>query len=497
MDNFETITANLSGKNIETRYVDGQKFWVVPVTIAKHGVMSGSNKAVYYPDEVWSSTFNRWDKQPVIINHVYNEEGNPVSCRTEDSLDEVCVGFVDNTRYEDNKLKTEFWLSEDRLYQVNSTVAELLKARKNLEVSTGLFSKTKPAEDGAIFNGSSYKKVLVDYVADHVAILTDEKGACSVSDGCGTFNSSGDFVDFKDWAKKKLKVTLNELSHQGIRFALEEQLRDRFSQNDGHVFIYDVYSDYIIYSQMGELFRLDYSGTEDNVTLSDQDPVKVQRVITYVTANEESDMPKEDKNTQEKVELDEKKVPLINALVANCQCPFTKDDEAILNGMSEDRLKELDESFKKPITNQEDDDEEEEEDKDKKKKATANKGEEPKSAEDWFNEAPPEVKATFNHAHRLEQEHKRKLVDRILANAEEDKKDDKAVEKLMNRSVEDLEEIVNYLPEPKEEEDQTPNFRTGIFNGAVGGKQTANSKKSSPLRLPTPVFTNNNDSQDN
>lgn len=504
MEHFVIITTNLTGRKFETRFIDGHEFWVVPATIAKHGVMSGSRKELYYPDEVWNKTFNRWNGQPVIINHTYNDEGQPVSCRiSEDTLDECCVGYIQNTQYVDGKLRAEFWLSRDRLYEVNSDIADKIKSLKKLEVSTGLFTKTRLAEDGATFNGQSYKHVLEDYVADHVAILTNEKGACSVVDGCGTFNSDSDqFVDFKEWAKKKLKVTINELSHHGIHLALEEQLRERFSQNEGHAFIYDVFSDYIVYSQGGELYRLDYSGTEDNVVLSDEQPVKVQRVITYVTTNEDLNMAtNKNSNDQQTVELDEKKAPLINALVNCDKCPFDEDDKPALNAMSEDRLKSLQESF----TKKEPEATVNESDMDGKKKSKKKGDEEddtvtnskPVTPEEWFNSAPPEVKATFNHAYRLEQEHKKKLVDKIVANVADEQRDAKA-KKFMERSVEDLEEIVNCLPEPKEDEQGEESSFGGVFNGCAGSssKPTANSGKPSPLRLPSvPDFSVNSASK--
>jgi hypothetical protein len=498
-EEFLVVTANLSGNKLDIRYVNGEKFWVVPGTIAKHGVMRGSRGSIYYPDPLFNSTCDRWNKQPVIINHTFNEKGNPVSCLSEDTLDEVCVGFTDNSYYQDGDLKVEFWLSEERLYTVNRDVADKIKARKKLEVSTGLLSKTKKAKDGAVFNGQSYDQVLVDYKTDHVAILTDEKGACSVEQGCGVFNSSKDDEEdvFKEWAEKKLKVTFNELSHSGVRDLLHTQLRKKYSQDDDYVWIVEVYDDYIIYSEGSQLYRLNYTQSESDVTLSDGTPQKVNRVIEYVTVNKENDMPKENKNRnddQQQVELDEKKVPLINSLIENENSYFKEDDKPVLNQMSECRLKELNEQFKQ-TANEKHDMENEEDDtkknaKKKEENQTANSSA-PLTPEEWYNAAPPEIQATWNHAARLEKEHKEGLVKKILEHAPEDKQTEEMTANLMKKDIEDLEERVALLPEKKEEAEPQSKFRRTIFNGASEGKPTTNSKRRVPLTLPSvPDFSN-------
>lgn len=62
---------------------------------------------------------------------------------------------------------------------------DALEAGRPMELSTGLFTQNEPAPAGATFNGRPYDYVARNYRPDHLAVLPDQIGACSLADGCG------------------------------------------------------------------------------------------------------------------------------------------------------------------------------------------------------------------------------------------------------------------------------------------------------------------------
>ena len=57
------------------------------------------------------------------------------------------------------------------------------KRGEMMEVSTGLFSEIEPKP--GVFKGRHYKGVVRNLRPDHLAILPDSIGACSIADGAG------------------------------------------------------------------------------------------------------------------------------------------------------------------------------------------------------------------------------------------------------------------------------------------------------------------------
>lgn len=53
-----------------------------------------------------------------------------------------------------------------------------------LEVSTGYWHDGR--QQAGSFDGEPYREVQRSLLSDHLAILPNERGACSVNDGCGT-----------------------------------------------------------------------------------------------------------------------------------------------------------------------------------------------------------------------------------------------------------------------------------------------------------------------
>jgi hypothetical protein len=166
---------------IDIKLLEGRKHFVVPVVMAVEGVLAGSRGAMFYPADELRKSVPLWNGRPVVVYHPdmrFNcTAGNPSVFNAQR------VGTIFNTRFEGGKLKAEAWLDYERLETVDSRVLDAIRRSQPMEVSTGLFTE----EDGVAgnFSGRAYTAIARRHQPDHLAILPDLKGACSIADGAG------------------------------------------------------------------------------------------------------------------------------------------------------------------------------------------------------------------------------------------------------------------------------------------------------------------------
>lgn len=167
---------------------NGRQYLVAPTTIIVPGVLNGSKGALYYPaDEVaHPNNVDAWNGMPLVNGHPTDEHGNHVSARSPKISAEYELGNFYGARISKNgSLRGEAWFDVDRVHAVEPRILDALRSGKPVEVSTGLFTQDEPAPKGATYNGRAYDWIARSYRPDHLAILIDQPGACSVRDGCG------------------------------------------------------------------------------------------------------------------------------------------------------------------------------------------------------------------------------------------------------------------------------------------------------------------------
>ena len=181
---MERLTANLSKAKVQRRTVHGREFLVAPITILAPGVLNGSKGALYYPPEEIARNHADWNGIPILINHsVVN--GSSVSGRDPKVWETQGVGHVYNSRItRDGRQVVDGYFDVTALRKVNSSVYDRLMRGEPVSVSTGLFTQNEPAK-GSDHRGRNYTHVARGYKPDHLAILPDQPGACSIEDGCG------------------------------------------------------------------------------------------------------------------------------------------------------------------------------------------------------------------------------------------------------------------------------------------------------------------------
>ncbi len=173
------------------RVQKGGRTWLVaPLTTIVPGVLNGSKGSLLYPIPEIKQSMSQWDRIPITVYHPMAANGQHVSASSPGILRQQGIGYLQNTQWK-GKLVHEGWFDEEKLRSVSGdplasakrNVLNALQTGQQMELSTGLYTNNVPEE--GVHNGKGYKFIAKDYVPDHLAILPDQVGACSLNDGCG------------------------------------------------------------------------------------------------------------------------------------------------------------------------------------------------------------------------------------------------------------------------------------------------------------------------
>jgi cation transport regulator ChaB len=162
------------------------KAWIV---INGVPIVEGVLNKFFLPYDEFSATHFDWNDVPIVINHPQQNNG---SARV-DSPDVPVVGRFYNSTVDTTgrRLTGEFWLDKTAFLASadGQGLYDKMKSGQPVEVSTGYYAPNTVSEFGK-FNGKDYQGIHKSIHPDHIAILTNELGACSIMDGCGLNRNS-------------------------------------------------------------------------------------------------------------------------------------------------------------------------------------------------------------------------------------------------------------------------------------------------------------------
>ncbi len=318
MSKLQTITMNLSGTVRHDR-MEGREYIVAPMVMAVEGVLNGSEGPLLYPANELGKRPGLWDHKPVVVYHP-QINGQGVSACDPDMLTNHKVGVILNTQFTDGRLTAEAWIEKGRMDVVDPRVGEAIENNVMMELSTGLWvdSDKTPGE----FGEKHYDAIATNLAPDHLALLPDKIGACSITDGAGFIR--------------------NEMGLEGLKEELQRLIRN-MRDGDDFIWIVDVFSDRVVFEEKEKLLQNDYSATGDKVQLSGV-PVEVIRRFEYVVVNSEKKIGKtlyevKDKTMSKKETMDKKIV--VNELIEAKK--WHEDDREWLMSLNDDGLKHLQE----------------------------------------------------------------------------------------------------------------------------------------------------------
>jgi len=473
---FQTFTTNLVGM-VRNATLEGRDYLVVPMVMLVEGVLNGSNGSLYYPAEELAKVPQVWNHKPVVVYHP-QMNGKALSACDPEILESHKVGIILNTTFDGKRLKAEAWLEPSRLAVVDNRIQTALDNGSMMEVSTGLFTENE--EVSGNFNGEDYTSIARNYRPDHLAILPDQIGACSIADGAGLLRTNaarqtGEYQRLLD----RLNVNA-DASHDEIRSAIYnalESLRKKAGDIFCELWIEEVYDEWFVYMCDRDYFKQNYKVNEDKTVQLEGLPVEVKRVVTYESVQITSNQKKGDKDMDKKA--------IVETLIANGK--WAEEDREFLLGLNEDQLAKM-----TPVENTEIV-------KDEEPKIVEEKTEETPviekiedapavnteavSADQYLANAPADIREVLNEALTTQAQRRAELIDAITAN----KKNILTKEQLSALSMNGLSAMAALANEDvKDSTSRPPNF-SGMAPVGNAGDAPAEEE---PLEAPTMNFDN-------
>jgi len=340
---------NLAAVKIRQDTLEGRAYTVVPMVMLVEGVHNGSGGPLYYSESELGKTPQAWDHKPVVVYHPERNGQGISACRPE-ILNNRKVGLIMNTAFKKGRLTSEAWIDMERAAVVDERIVPAIQNQEMMELSTGVFVDvdSTPGE----WKGEKYQGLAMNYRPDHLALLPDKVGACSLKDGAGFVRNEGrpdGFVRFIDEMRKQFGGAIeNEMSHSNTSAAIRALLDKKLpvAKNGPIPWIADVYSNFFIYEWDGKLFRLSYTASDTGeVSLGDETPKEVRRVTEYRTVSGAFVG-----NLDQDKEINMDKTKIIVAILA-ANAGWSEKDKPTLEAMSDKQLEIIHKGITPPTQN--------------------------------------------------------------------------------------------------------------------------------------------------
>ncbi len=500
---MEILLANLSRK-VRREKLHGREHLVAPLTLIVPGVLDGSKGPLYYPPEEVLRDPSVWNHIPIVVNHP-SENGKPTSARKSNVLNDYGIGILLNAGGKD-KLTAEGWFDIEKTQKIDERIFEAIEASRPIELSTGLFTTNEPAPAGSEFKGRAYDFIARNHKPDHLAVLPDSVGACSVQDGCGVLVNEKTLITLEG----NQSLLFNQPSHESLRQTLNTLLDQRFGTN---TFVVEVFNNFLIYELDNKFFRIGYSvdlrsDNPSKIKLSNDSPVEVIRVVQYKPVRNIKNEKENSMSLSEK-----KKKELVDSLIGN-ECCWEENDRETLEGLTDNTLaglvKQADEAKTTELvanaarkgfedaegnTHKFDAEKAEWESKMKEKEPTEpiknekdppkkDPEKKPQTAQEWIDAAPAEIQSAVQNAMDIENREKVSLVTTLTANLEDDAKEAFG-KSLLQKPLTELRELMQLLPKQEQQEPSTTLNFAGASIPASGKKQEPKSRGEG---IPAPVI---------
>ena len=167
----------------------GRPHLVAPVVALMEMVLRCSNclpGGELIPAEEIEASLPLWNGVPLPINHPLMN-GEAISARDRAVQDRQVIGHFFDPSFNAGRLTGELWVDIALAEATDDGEAILDRLRDDgrptLEVSTSYFAERVPRRGD--FKGDTFEAVQRNIIPDHLALLPDEVGACSIQDGCG------------------------------------------------------------------------------------------------------------------------------------------------------------------------------------------------------------------------------------------------------------------------------------------------------------------------
>ena len=326
---------------LRRRSVDNTAYIIAPIISAREGVMNG----VLYLAEELERSAPAWDGQPAPLGHPTDSAGNFVSAHSAGAPPAAATIRASRWSAKTTSLKHEVWIDVAAATALGGewlTLLARLERGDVIDVSTGLYAEMEPATGAR--NGEPFTAIARNIQPDHIAILLNEVGACSLRDGCGLPR-----VNQRQQQEEPMSISIN------YELALDEQAGvvyrawyERNGYDAGQV--RDVFPDRLIVRTEGVLAQVGYTVSADGVEFDE--PVEVDyRPTATPASNAPAGWLNALKNHLSKLFNEEAAMDrdkMIQNLLANQRNALSQET---LAGLGDDELAAYADSLKPPCAN--------------------------------------------------------------------------------------------------------------------------------------------------
>jgi len=271
------IVSNAFFNTWRTETIGDKSYLVVKGVPLKEGVLNSR----YVSSDEFGAFVKDWNGIPIVMRHPKQNGG---SARVV-TPDVPVVGRFYNSEMDGTRLVGEYWLEEAALDNPDGEVVVMrIKAQLPVETSTGYYAESVPSVGK--WNGKDYGLIDRNIHPDHIALLPDEIGACSLDDGCG-MNRNQQMSNFD--IHKRTKQNNIEGSFEQRSGAVYDAFYAAFSGGSNKAvesdapYVMSTFADHIVVKADGKYFQVGYSVAGDEVTFDDRSKwQEVMRMEKYI-----------------------------------------------------------------------------------------------------------------------------------------------------------------------------------------------------------------------
>lgn len=201
---MQLLTNEIDAESVRREREGGTDFLVAPVVLVRSMWLNGPPGLddLYLPQREVEQSAERWEGVPGPIDHP-SDGDRPISIH-DDRASVPVISEIQNTEVTESKGKQavagELWIDIEAARDAGSQGERTITRLENgdaIEVSSGY--GVEQIVQGE-FDGAHREAAAVGVQPDHVAILPNDKGRCSISDGCGAGAPVAPAVNVLGWA---------------------------------------------------------------------------------------------------------------------------------------------------------------------------------------------------------------------------------------------------------------------------------------------------------
>lgn len=196
LSDFVYLNVKAAPGLVRNARMEGREYRVAPAVVMVEGVHNGQAGPILYTQEELAKVPVSANHKPVVVYHPMHN-GTPASACDPIEISSRKIGVVMNASF-DKGFVAEAWLEQDRMQTVDDRVSSALDNNEMMEISMGVYMNMEKIEgtwhNSVTNEDEPYIGIAHDMIFDHLAVLPDMTGACSIADGGGLLrvNMEGD-----------------------------------------------------------------------------------------------------------------------------------------------------------------------------------------------------------------------------------------------------------------------------------------------------------------